>query len=97
MSTDNTAVIDYTNWRGERRTRRIRPHMLVFKESQWHPGKQWIVEAWDLDAKLVDIKDFAMSGIHSWAKGGEEGGEGSGEPYDEGRWYSAQEHRRENT
>lgn len=57
------AFIDYTNWRGERRARTIRPHALVLKESPWHSGVQWILEAWDGDT----LKDFSMSGIHSWS------------------------------
>lgn len=59
-------VIDYTNWRGERRTRRVKPWTMVFKESRYHPGAQWILEAYDLEDPAKAIKDFAMTGIHSW-------------------------------
>jgi predicted DNA-binding transcriptional regulator YafY len=57
-------IIDYTNWRGERRLRGIRPINLAFKSNEWHPETQWLLEAIDLtDGK---IKTFALKNIHSW-------------------------------
>lgn len=56
--------IDYTNWRGERRVREIRPFRLSFESNEWHPQKQWLLYAFDRgDGKL---KSFALRGIHSW-------------------------------
>ena len=56
--------IDYTNWRGERRKRLIRPTgRLDFENTQWHSETQWLLEAIDEDGK---IKQFAMKDIHSW-------------------------------
>jgi predicted DNA-binding transcriptional regulator YafY len=60
-------VIDYTNWRGERAMRRIRPLRLVFENNEWHPDTQWLLEAVDLDKG--EERTFAMSNIHSWEKG----------------------------
>lgn len=57
-------LIDYTNWRGERSTRRIRSLRLVFENNEWHPETQWLLEAVDLDKGAE--RSFAMSGIHSW-------------------------------
>jgi len=61
------AVIDYTNWRGERRQRRIKPIRFYFGEVSWHPGPQWLVDAVDLDRTEDDrVRTFALSGIHGW-------------------------------
>lgn len=56
--------IDYTNWKGERRIRKILPIHLWFGKTQWHPKEQWLLQAYDLEDSR--IKDFAMSGIKSW-------------------------------
>ena len=57
--------IDYTNWRGERAIRRIKPTgTMMFASSEWHPVQQWLIEAVDTDKNVV--REFAMSGIHSW-------------------------------
>ena len=73
MSHDPTTAvvtIDYTNHRGERRDRRIVPRRLWFGESPWHPGKQWLLDAWDVEAEAM--RTFAVAAIHSW--GHTEGG-----------------------
>jgi predicted DNA-binding transcriptional regulator YafY len=57
-------VIDYTNYRGERSMRRIRPTNLVWDSNEWHPVEQWLLIAWDLDKDAS--RAFAVSGIHSW-------------------------------
>ncbi len=60
----NSAIIDYTNWRGERSERVIMPLQLRLKSTQWHPETQWLMESrCGEDGKR---KDFAMAGIHSW-------------------------------
>jgi hypothetical protein len=62
--------IDYTNWKGERRIRRILPMRMCYASTEWHPERQWILEAADLDDAIgkdeVIIKGFAMKDIHSW-------------------------------
>lgn len=57
-------VLDYTNWRGERRERQIRPLGLHFENNEWHPDTEWLVEA--VDMKTGEIRTFALSKIHSW-------------------------------
>lgn len=57
-------IIDYTNWRGERAERRIRPLGLRFESNEWHPEKQWLLIAVDLDRN--EDRTFAMANIHSW-------------------------------
>ncbi len=56
--------IDYTNWRGERSTRKIVPMRIAFENSEWHPETQWILEA--LDVEKHELRGFAFANIHSW-------------------------------
>lgn len=56
--------IDYTNWRGDRRVRRIVPRSFWYGESPWHTGRQWFMTA--LDPEEGDIRDFALRNIHDW-------------------------------
>lgn len=58
--------IDYTNWRGERRTRIIYPIHIVFHQNQWHPEPQWLLRAYD-GGEGGPVKDFAMKDIHGWS------------------------------
>jgi predicted DNA-binding transcriptional regulator YafY len=57
-------LIDYTNWRGERRERRIRPLGLFFENNEWHPDTQWLLEA--VDVESGELRTFALASIHSW-------------------------------
>lgn len=57
-------VIDYTNHRGERADRWVSPRSLDHKETEWHPGLQWILTGRDLTKHAT--RSFAMSGIHEW-------------------------------
>lgn len=67
MST-RAVQIDYTNWRGDRRVRIIRPEYWEFGSNQFHPEQQWLCYAVDLSGDGM-MKSFAMSGIHSWHAG----------------------------
>lgn len=64
MSFDRRVEIDYTNWRGERRLRRIEPQAIGITKSEWHPKEQWCIQA--IDCEDGKQKDFAMKDIHSW-------------------------------
>jgi predicted DNA-binding transcriptional regulator YafY len=57
-------LIDYTNWRGERRVRRVLPLNFVYRANEWHKEEQWIMTAHDLDSD--EERQFALAGIHSW-------------------------------
>lgn len=57
-------VIDYTNWRGERAMRRIRPLTIRFENTEWHQEAQWLLRAVDIARGAT--RDFAMRDIHSW-------------------------------
>lgn len=56
--------IDYVNYRGERAVRRVVPHRLYFGEVEWHPGTQWILDAWDVEKAA--IRSFAVADIYQW-------------------------------
>jgi len=57
-------MIDYTNWRGERGLRRIRPLRIDFENNEWHPETQWLLLAVDVDKGHE--RTFAMKNIHAW-------------------------------
>ena len=51
--------IDYTNYRGERRLRKILPLRWSFGQNAYHKdGEQWFVTAVDLETE--QIRTFAM-------------------------------------
>jgi predicted DNA-binding transcriptional regulator YafY len=57
-------VIDYTNWRGERRDRKVMPLGLHFGTNEWHPVKQWLLYAIDLETG--EERFFAFTNIRDW-------------------------------
>lgn len=57
-------MIDYTNWRGERSLRRIRPLQIDFENNEWHPETQWLLLAIDVDKG--EPRAFALKNIHKW-------------------------------
>jgi predicted DNA-binding transcriptional regulator YafY len=58
------ATIDYTNWRGERSIRRIRPLHVAFENNEWHPETQWLLYA--VDVLKGEERTFAIRNIHAW-------------------------------
>jgi predicted DNA-binding transcriptional regulator YafY len=56
-------IIDYTNWRGERRERHILPRTLWFGTTEHHPEPQWFILALDVEKNAT--RDFALRDIHS--------------------------------
>lgn len=65
MSSVKHVIIDYTNWKGERRERRIQPWYVWWGESEYHDGGQWFLRARDLD-KEDAVRDFALASVHGW-------------------------------
>ncbi len=59
--------VDYTNWRGERKIRKIQPISLEFTSNQFHPEPQWLIQALDIDS--TKVKWFSMKNIHNWTPG----------------------------
>jgi len=65
MAMDSGDVeIDYTNWRGDRRMRRIRPLNYFHGATEWHKEPCWQVYAQDLDSG--ELRYFALNGVKSW-------------------------------
>jgi predicted DNA-binding transcriptional regulator YafY len=58
-------TIDYTNHRGERFTRTIRPVRIWFGQTEWHPQRQWLLEAHDYSRD--GLRNFALSEVHRWS------------------------------
>lgn len=61
---DKYVIIDYTNWRGERRKRIIEPIDIFFGKMEWHKEPQYLMDAFDEEDGRR--KEFAMKDIHSW-------------------------------
>jgi predicted DNA-binding transcriptional regulator YafY len=60
-------TIDYTNYRGERGLRRVRPIRIIYSATNWHKEAQWLLEAFDTSRGADRL--FALKDIHSWAAG----------------------------
>lgn len=63
--TSMEVMIDYTNWKGNRRCRRIKPLAIAFTGTMYHPGDQWLLKAVDLEDQNK-VKYFPLKDIHSW-------------------------------
>ncbi|MCH8519715.1 MAG: hypothetical protein LAT82_03080 [Nanoarchaeota archaeon] len=57
-------IISYTNWKGITSQRRIIPQNILFSSNEYHPEKQWLIEAYDVDKNAM--RTFACRDIHSW-------------------------------
>lgn len=68
MSERMAVVIDYTNWRGVRASRMIRPVQggITFGTTEQHKEAQWLMAAYDLDRPDKPIRQFALINIHRW-------------------------------
>ncbi|MGB0848221.1 MAG: WYL domain-containing protein [Thiolinea sp.] len=55
--------IDYTNWKGETRERRINPGRVWYGDTEFHPKRQWLLQAFDIEKQAV--RNFALADIHS--------------------------------
>lgn len=64
MTPSNVVRFKYLNYRGEVGMRRVIPQAIRFEETVWHPGVQWILDAYDLDQSAV--RSFAMKDISQW-------------------------------
>jgi hypothetical protein len=64
LSPSKMLEIDYTNYRGERTTRRVLPHgTMRFGTSAFHTTPQWLIPMFDV-SKGED-REFALKDIHS--------------------------------
>jgi predicted DNA-binding transcriptional regulator YafY len=63
-------TIDYTNWRGERGFRYVRPLRMEWGSNEWHRTPQWLLVAHDAERNAE--RTFAFDNIHSWVQDPEE-------------------------
>lgn len=52
-------TITYRNYRGETAERRIIPRKIWFGSTEWHPERQWMMDAIDVEKNAV--RSFAMN------------------------------------
>lgn len=57
--------LDYTNWRGVRRIRRVLPFRIEFGATDRHRERQWLLVA--LDTETGETRSFALRDVHAWA------------------------------
>ncbi len=57
-------LFEYTNWKGVTKTRKVRPKVIWFGNTEWHPDHQWLLTAFDVDKQAE--RDFAMKDIKNW-------------------------------
>lgn len=58
-------LIRYTNYRGETALRRILPLTVRFASTEWHPERQWLLDAIDVERGVN--RSFAMKDISMWS------------------------------
>lgn len=56
--------IIYTNYRGKKSERIIKPVSLWYGSTEWHTEEQWLLHAIDLEKDAE--RDFAMKDIEHW-------------------------------
>jgi len=54
----------YKNHRGETSVRLVRPIMIAFGATEFHPEPQWLLHGWDLNKEAE--RTFAMNDIFGW-------------------------------
>lgn len=64
MDPKRDIIIDYTNYKGVRATRRVSPLFFTYEATEHHPERQWLMSAYDHEKKAN--RTFAMRDIHSW-------------------------------
>ncbi len=61
---EEVVAIVYTNYRGETAERQIVPQKLWFGSTEYHPEKQWLLDAFDVDKNAE--RTFAVKDIENW-------------------------------
>jgi hypothetical protein len=61
-----TVLINYTNWRGIRGNKRIRPTGLAFTSNEYHTTPCWMLLARDLD--IDEDRTYPLQNIHAWVE-----------------------------
>lgn len=64
MTTQNAVTFTYKNYRGATSVRLVRPIMVSFGTTGFHPEPQWLLHAWDLNKEAE--RTFAIKDIKDW-------------------------------
>lgn len=64
MNTPEEVCFEYTNYRGVRATRTVKPIQIWFGMNEYHPHPQWILTALDMERGVE--RHFAMRDITNW-------------------------------
>lgn len=54
--------VDYTNYKGERRIRKVIPIKIKFGHSDFHKMDTWLMDVYDLEKEA--FRTYAFLGIH---------------------------------
>lgn len=54
---------EYTNWKGQRATRRALPSSICWASTDYHPRPQWLMTARDLEKGVT--RDFALCAMEN--------------------------------
>lgn len=57
-------LINYTNYRGERKSYVVIPHSIQFGKNEFHSYPQWLMTATDVTRNV--LRTFTLKDIHSW-------------------------------
>jgi predicted DNA-binding transcriptional regulator YafY len=63
-SNPKPVTFTYKNWQGKVATRRVFPLELWYGKTDYHPGEQWFLKAFDMDKH--EVRDFAMADVSDW-------------------------------
>lgn len=61
ISDEQELVFFYTNWKGEKSTRRVKPFEIFFGQNEWHEEPQWLLKAFDFEKnahRFFALKDI---------------------------------------
>ena len=57
-------ILDYTNYKGVRRPRRVRVVRLYYGSTDYHPLPGYLLEA--VDTESGQTRTFSMNHVHGW-------------------------------
>ena len=64
LENKKTVQFKYCNYKGDLRIRKVIPAEIWFGTTEYHPGEQWFLKAFDVEKE--DYRDFSMKDIVSW-------------------------------
>lgn len=57
-------ALDYTNHEGVRGVRRVKPLLIDYGTTDWHPEPGFLMPCWDMDRGAYRI--YSLGGFHAW-------------------------------